>query len=47
MFQEHLDDLKEALQPDEEGARDELMEFAGSIQHPVKHYLIQPWRGMF
>ncbi len=47
VFQEQLDILKEALQADQEGARDELMEFAGSIQHPVKHYLTQPWRGMF
>lgn len=27
--------------------RDELMAFARSIQHPTKHFVYEPWRGMF
>lgn len=42
-FQNHYETLTEALDADKE----ELMEFARSIQHPVRHYVHQPWRGMF
>ena len=42
-FQNHYETLTEALDADKE----ELMEFARSIQHPVQHYVHQPWRGMF
>ena len=42
-FQDHYETLVEVLAGDKGG----LMEFARSIQHPVKHYLHQPWRGMF
>lgn len=27
--------------------KEELITFARSIQHPIKHYLHEPWRGMF
>jgi peptidoglycan hydrolase-like protein with peptidoglycan-binding domain len=27
--------------------KDELMGFVRSIQHPVKHYLYEPWKGIF
>lgn len=27
--------------------KEELMTFARSIQHPIKNYLYEPWRGMF
>lgn len=37
------DDLVKALNSDKE----KLMEFARSIQHPVKHYIYKPWKKMF
>jgi len=43
IFQTSYDILVEALNSDKE----ELMIFVRSIQHPVKHYLYEPWRGMF
>ncbi len=43
IYQNQYDTLVAALAADKE----ELMEFARSIQHPVKHYVHQPWRGMF
>jgi len=27
--------------------KEELMAFSRGVQHPVKHYLYEPWRGMF
>ena len=41
VFGEHLDALERAL----EGNDDELMSFARSVQHPVKHTVYEPWRG--
>ncbi len=35
--------LLKALHSDKE----ELMTFARSIQHPVKHYIYEPWKGIF
>ncbi|MDD3295710.1 MAG: peptidoglycan-binding domain-containing protein [Geobacteraceae bacterium] len=29
------------------GGKAELMSFARSIQHPVRHFVTEPWRGMF
>ena len=43
VFGANYDVLVEALKSD----KDDLMSFALSIQHPVKHYLYEPWRGMF
>lgn len=43
VFQENYDVLVSALNSEKQ----ELMTFARSIQHPVKHYLYEPWRGMF
>lgn len=43
IFGGYYDVLTEALKSDKE----DLMSFALSIQHPVKHYLYEPWRGMF
>jgi hypothetical protein len=43
IFHEHLPVLAAALQSDQA----ELMNFAASIQHPVKHTINEPWRGMF
>ncbi len=42
IFQEHYDVLLAALNSDQ----DEQMDFARSIQHPLKHFLYEPWRGM-
>ncbi|MFH1860606.1 MAG: peptidoglycan-binding protein [bacterium] len=42
IFHERFEILVEALGSDKE----ELMEFARSIQHPVKHILNEPWQGM-
>jgi hypothetical protein len=41
IFGEHLDALAQALDADD----DELMTFARSVQHPVKHTIYEPWRG--
>jgi len=43
IFQDHYDVLVEALNADKQ----ELMDFARSIQHPVKHFVFEPWKGMF
>jgi hypothetical protein len=43
IFQTNYDIFKEALDSDKE----ELMAFARSIQHPIQHYVYEPWRGMF
>jgi hypothetical protein len=42
VFGAYLEPLREAL-----GApKDELMEFARSVQHPIKHVVFEPWKGM-
>ena len=41
VFGDHYDALQEALSASD----DELMSFARSIQHPVKHTVYEPWRG--
>jgi hypothetical protein len=41
VFGAHLDALNEALG----GDHDDLMTFARSVQHPVKHTVFEPWRG--
>lgn len=43
IFQASHDVLVKALKSEKQ----ELMAFARSIQHPVKHYVFEPWRGMF
>jgi peptidoglycan hydrolase-like protein with peptidoglycan-binding domain len=43
IFQTNYSIFKQALESDKE----ELMAFARSIQHPVQHYVYEPWRGMF
>lgn len=43
IFHEHYPILTAALDAD----KAELMSFARSIQHPVKHTVNEPWRGMF
>ncbi len=43
IFHESYGILLEALNSDKE----EIMSFVRSIQHPVKHYIYEPWRGMF
>jgi hypothetical protein len=43
IFGEHFAKLVAALAADKR----ELMNFAAGIQHPVKHTLLEPWRGMF
>jgi hypothetical protein len=42
IFGNQLDALREALSSDP----DELMSFARSVQHPVKHTVFEPWRGL-
>lgn len=41
VFGAHLDTLRQALAGDKE----QLLEFARSVQHPVKHTVFEPWRG--
>ncbi|HEX5634267.1 MAG TPA: peptidoglycan-binding domain-containing protein [Gemmatimonadales bacterium] len=41
IFGDYLPALHEALQVDQ----DELLTFARSVQHPVKHTVFEPWRG--
>lgn len=41
IFGEHLEALSEALT----ASPDELMNFARSVQHPVRHHVFEPWRG--
>jgi hypothetical protein len=43
IFQANYDVLVKVLN----AGKDEQMTFVRSIQHPVKHYLYEPWRGMF
>src|SRR5512136_3016836 len=43
IFQTNCSIFKKALDSEKE----ELMAFARSIQHPVQHYVYEPWRGMF
>ena len=43
IFGGHLAKLVAALAADKR----RMLEFADSIQHPVKHTLLEPWRGMF
>jgi len=43
IFHANNDILVEALHSDKE----ELMTFVRLIQHPVKHFLYEPWKGMF
>ncbi|MGE5840106.1 MAG: peptidoglycan-binding domain-containing protein [Deltaproteobacteria bacterium] len=43
VFHEQLESLLAALK----SSREELLGFARSIQHPVKHTLYEPWKGMF
>lgn len=43
IFQSHYGILQQVLK----SGKEELMAFARSIQHPVKHYLYEPWMGMF
>ncbi len=45
-FQNHYGTLREVLAVGETD-KEEVMEFARSIQHPVTHNVHQPWRGMF
>lgn len=42
IFGEHITVIEEVLK-DKESA----MEFANSIQHPIRHFIYEPWRGMF
>ncbi|HVF59137.1 MAG TPA: peptidoglycan-binding domain-containing protein [Thermoanaerobaculia bacterium] len=42
-FHGHLPELVELL----DAAADEQLRFARSIQHPVRHYVCEPWRGRF
>lgn len=43
VFQENYDVLVSTLNSEKQ----ELITFSRSIQHPVKHYIYEPWRGMF
>jgi hypothetical protein len=43
IFHDKLPILEEVLK----NSREEALEFADSIQHPVKHYIYEPWKGMF
>lgn len=43
IFHENYKVLTDALS----AGKDSLMSFARSIQHPVKHFVYEPWRGMF
>jgi hypothetical protein len=43
IFQERLDLLVDRLN----GGKSDLMAFARSVQHPTRHFLHEPWRGMF
>ncbi|MGZ8154518.1 MAG: peptidoglycan-binding domain-containing protein [Burkholderiales bacterium] len=42
IFGSHYDAFREAL----DASQDELMTFARSVQHPVKHTVFEPWRGL-
>lgn len=43
IFHERLATLEAVL----EAPHEEQLAFARSIQHPVQHYVLEPWRGMF
>lgn len=43
VFQSQYDKLVKAL----DFSQSEIMQFAREIQHPVKHFVYEPWRGMF
>jgi len=43
IFQDRFDLLHAKL----DGGKADLMSFARSVQHPTKHFLNEPWRGMF
>jgi hypothetical protein len=43
IFQKNYGLFEEVLNSDKQG----LMEFVRSIQHPVRHYLYEPWKSMF
>jgi hypothetical protein len=43
LFQDRFDLIVSKLN----GGKSELMSFARSIQHPTRHFLLEPWRGMF
>jgi len=43
IFNEYLTVLETVLKLD----RESQLEFLRSIQHPVKHFIYEPWRGMF
>jgi histidinol phosphatase-like enzyme len=43
IFRTHFDALQKALNSDKQ----KLKVFARSIQHPVKHFVYKPWKGMF
>ncbi len=43
IFNEYLTVLETVLRLD----RESQLEFLRSIQHPVKHFIYEPWRGMF
>jgi hypothetical protein len=46
IFGEHFDALTEAMSlKDDAHGRADLLEFARSIQHPVKYEVFEPWRG--
>lgn len=43
IFQADLSVLRQAL----DSGKEELMAFVRSIQHPLEHYIYEPWRGRF
>jgi hypothetical protein len=43
IFHDKLSIIEEVLK----NSREEALEWADSIQHPVKHYVYEPWKGMF
>jgi hypothetical protein len=43
VFQSQYDVLLRAL----DFSQSEIMQFARDMQHPVKHFVYEPWRGMF
>lgn len=54
MIQSHPDIMKEIFQAKYDvlletlnSEKEDLMAFARSIQHPVNHFVYEPWRGMF
>jgi Putative peptidoglycan binding domain len=50
VFHEKYPVIREAIKErerDPQGQKEEVMAFARSIQHPVKHKMFQPWKGIF